>query len=108
MFGTLKGKIHIFVDPEFLVSVKESVLLYTEQGERYSIIGTTDHPSFAKTRHWLGGQGYIEIQPNWINGDRVLKPFYFNNVLMEKGQQFGCAAAMQYSYSDKYNDGKPL
>jgi len=61
-----------------------------------SMVGTTDHPEFARLREQLEESGYISVQRGWSNGDRVLKLFVLNGVTFEPGEQFPCAAAMRY------------
>lgn len=98
----------VFVNPEYLTSCAKGISMYSPSGFRNGSYTHVDHPFFTETREWLGNNGYIEIERRCWNGDRVTKPFYFNNVLMEIGQQFGCASAMGYGkYVENYNDGKP-
>jgi hypothetical protein len=68
-----------------------------------------DHPTFTKTKKWLENNKYIKVASS-INGDVVIKPFYFNNVYLETNERFLCAAAMGNGkqYKELYNDGKPL
>ena len=103
----LECPIWVFVNPKYLTSESKGYSYYSETGKSYGSMGITDHPYFADTRDFLGNKGYIHIERSWSNGDRVLKPFYFNNVLLEKGDKFMCAAAMYYSHHKNYNDGKP-
>lgn len=103
----LKCPIYVFVNPKHLTSEVEGYSLVTARGQTNSILGYVDHPFFASTRRYLHNNGWIEMQPNWWNGDRVLAPFYFNNVLLEEGDQFTCGSAARYKFSDTYNDGIP-
>lgn len=80
----------------------------------YSFNGTgwihsEDHPAFAELRERLDKEGYIEIQRSWSNGDRVLKPFYLNNMYFDVGEQFSCAAALggQYDIAMRKNASDP-
>ncbi len=100
--------IWVFVKPEYLTCVSVELKHYDSSGRSYGALSHIDHPSFTETREFLESKGFIQIERTWWNGDRVLKPFYFNNVLMLEGAQFSCASAMKYSYSEKYNDGKIL
>ena len=98
----------VFVDPQYLTREVNGTTVYTPNGKRTGSIGTEDHPKFRDTREWLGKNGYIRIERGWSNGDRVTSPFYFNNVLMDVGEQFSCGAAMGYGkYVENYNDGQP-
>lgn len=86
--------LNIFVKRKHLIGVIEEIIIHDEdKNGLFSSIGSVDHPSFAKTRNWLAFQGYIYKEEVSVNGDRVLKPFYFNNHLLEKGEKFYCAAA---------------
>lgn len=64
----------------------------------YGFISHKDHPAFTNLREHLGEEGYIEIQRGWSNGDRVLKPFYLNNMYFDIGEQFSCAVALGIVY----------
>jgi hypothetical protein len=55
-----------------------------------------DHPEFARLRDRLGELGFISIQRDWWNGDRVLKSFTLNGVPFEPGEQFCSAAPMKF------------
>lgn len=96
------------LNPEFMVSVPETISYYNSSGEKYGTHTSVDHPSFTKLREHLGTKGYIEIQRSWCNGDRVLKPFYLNNYILLPGDQFSCGAAMsgRKQLTKNYNDGK--
>ena len=98
----------VFVNPKYLTSVQRGYSIYTPSGNRSGITSSDDHPFFSDTREWLGRHGYISIQRQWTNGDRVTKPFFFNNILMDVGEQFSCGAAMGCGkYVGNYNEGKP-
>ena len=98
----------VFVNPKYLTSLTCSTSIYTSAGKRMGSTSTEDHPAFRDTRQWLGRMGYINIETSYWNGDRVTKPFYFNNVFMDIGAQFSCGVAMGHSkYVENYNDGQP-
>ena len=65
--------------------------------------GTDDHPEFAKLRNLLEEQGFISINRNWWNGDRVLKPFSLNNVPFKKNDKFLSSSAMKYRIINHMN-----
>lgn len=71
----------------------EELLLILQGKGKCSITGSEDHPEFAKLRKQLGELGYIHIENGWVNGDRVLKPFKLNGLILEEGDKFSCAAA---------------
>jgi len=71
----------------------EVIKILKGQGQ-CSSTSSADHPEFAKLRDQLEQDGYIETRRGWWNGDRVLKPFVFNGVEFEAGEQFCCASAM--------------
>lgn len=98
----------VFVKPEHLTDVPNCMSWITSTGTDGGVISSVGHPSFERTRDWLESQGYIKTQRRWHNGDRVIKPFYFNNVYKAVGEQFCCAPAMAYGHTELYNDGKPL
>jgi hypothetical protein len=105
----LGDPIYVFVDPEHLCCVPVKTSYYPAGSEHSNgSFHTVDHPSFTETREMLGRIGYIEIERGWSNGDRVLKPFFFNNVFKDVGEKFACASAMKYSHTELYNDGKPM
>lgn len=66
----------------------------TTTGSNWSSSGTVDHPSFDRLRTHLERKHYIAAQRNCWNGDSVLKDFYLNDVLFQKGDRFLSAAAM--------------
>lgn len=100
--------IWVFVDPKYLKSETKGYKTFDERGNRNGVITSVDHPYFTETREWLHNNGWIEMNTRWSNGDKVLKPFYFNNVLLEEGEQFSCAGAMGYGrFVENYNDGEP-
>lgn len=76
------------------VPTDEELLLVLQGKGNMSITGSKDHPEFAKLRTQLDMEGYIRIEPGWINGDRVLKPFMLNGYEFKEGEQFSCASAM--------------
>jgi hypothetical protein len=98
----------VFVRPEDLTSITVQTSIYSSQGKKSGAISSIDHPSFSKTKEQLVNSGYIEEAP-WINGDTVLKPFYFNNVLLDVGDKFLCASALGYrkEFTSNYNNGVP-
>lgn len=100
----------VFVNPEYLTSCATGHSVVAGNGKRYGVIATEDHPYFRDTRNWLAQHGYIHMETGYSNGDRVTKPFYFNNVYMDIGEQFSCAPAMKYRYGkpELYNEGEPL
>jgi hypothetical protein len=55
-----------------------------------------DHPEFTKLRDKLEELKFITTQRNSWNGDRVIKPFYLNDVKFKKGDKFCCAAAITW------------
>ena len=68
------------------------------EGDAHSII---DHPEFTKMRNRLEKQGYIQIEHDLINGDRVIKPFSLNGFKFKKHSQFPCASALDIWLSVK-------
>lgn len=102
----LQTPIWVFVNPDFLTSVQNGVS-YDKGFGSCGMMGTEDHPKFRDTRNFLEREGYIKTERSWSNGDTVVKPFFFNNVLLVEGDKFSCAPAMRYGFSDNYNDGQP-
>lgn len=84
----------------------EELLLILEGKGKCSITGSEDHPEFAKLRKQLGELGYIYIETGWWNGDRVLKPFKLNGLILDEGEQFSSAAAFgtRWSVIQRYPD----
>ena len=103
----------IDIDPSFLTSVEiykewsmfghialedlspDQVFKIIKGEDRISTQSSEDHPEFTKVREQLCVDGYIRIQRSWWNGDKVIKPFTFNNKKFRKGEKFPCAAAMK-------------
>jgi hypothetical protein len=88
----------IRIKKEYLTSVVDVKPITIEWGDGRTINGTAqgsiDHPKFTELRQKLGRDGYIEIQPNWWNGDTTLKKFTLNGMAFNVGDQFPCASAM--------------
>lgn len=100
--------IWVFVDPKYLTSEAKGYSTYNERGSRNGMFTHVDHPYFTETREWLHNNGWIKMETGYWNGDRVIKPFYFNNVLLNAGEKFACAGAMGYGrFVENYNDGEP-
>jgi len=64
----------------------------------FGSISTKDHPAFTELRDRLEQEGFIKTE-RWSNGDRVLKPFYLNNMFFDVGEQFSCAPALGGTYN---------
>lgn len=80
----------------------EDDLVKILQGKGYwSSTSTADHPEFNALRERLGAEGYIRIQRNSWNGDRVLKEFYVNGARFKPGEKFACGAAIKYDIECK-------
>ncbi len=83
-----------FIDEEYLTQVSVTYSWINGSGGKNKTTSHVDHPSFTGLREHLGARGYIEIQRNWWNGDRVLKPFKLNTYDFMPGDQFSSAGAM--------------
>ena len=92
------------IPPEELTDKQLIKILKGE--DRWSSISSKDDDVFTELRFALEEQGYLKVQRMWSNGDEVLKPFYLNGVLFEKGDRFPCAPAMKYHivYKEKYGE----
>ena len=84
----------IEIDVKYLSNV---YIDYRWHGDGMGITHSLDHPSFTEIRELLGRKGYIEIERNWSNGDRVLRPFYINRYRFNEGDKFCCAGALHYT-----------
>lgn len=84
-----------YIDIESVTGLR-SGLSYSVGKNMYGSSGTVDHPHFTELRNHLESKGLIEVQRGWSNGDRVLKPFYLNEIYFEPSEQFSCASAMGY------------
>ena len=85
----------IEIDVKYLSNV---YIDYRWQGaDGMGVTYSKDHPCFTEIRESLGRKGYIEIERGWVNGDRVLKPFYINRYLFQEGDKFACGAALHYT-----------
>ena len=99
----------IEIDLEYLSSVTIS---YRWQGDGMGVTRSIDHPCFTAIRELLVRRGYIKIEHNYSNGDRVLKPFYINRYRFEEGDKFCCAGALHFTIkrfmeSDEYKRRDP-
>ena len=97
------------INSKYLTSVDDTrdITFVMPSGEKVegTTIGTKDHPKFTEFRDKLEKLGYIQTERNWVNGDRVLKPFIVNGMKLKKGDKFCCACALdiQISVHKKYN-----
>lgn len=83
------------IDPKYVCEVADNIICeQTTTGSNWSSSGSVDHPTFARLRTHLEKKGYLATQRSWSNGDRVIKPFYINDVLFNEGGRFLCASAM--------------
>lgn len=86
---------HFIISEEFLTSVDNTIEVEIG-GSIHKFIGSKDHEEFKKLRHKLQSEGFIKLEPNFVNGDRVLKPFTLNGYEFKINEQFPCAAAMKF------------
>jgi len=86
------------INKKYLTSVDDTrpITLFLSHGKKVegTAIGTKDHPKFTEFRNKLEKLSYIQTERNWINGDRVLKPFIVNGMKLKKGDKFFCACAL--------------
>jgi len=92
-----------YIDIKNVVSCNEAFQYVKASGGGKSgtISKAVDHPAFAALREHLGREGFIEIERGWWNGDRVIKPFYLNDVFFDTGKKFVSADAMKYTLESK-------
>lgn len=83
----------IYIEKEKLTSVPMG-FSWNRSGSIYS----QDHPAFTSLRNRLEKEGYIKTERSWLNGDRVTKPFYLNNMYFEIGERFSSAPALGVTY----------
>ena len=93
------------INPEHLASITvvEPISIRFPDGrwETGTSTRSTDHSEFTALRDRLEKLGYITIERGYWNGDRVVKPFYLNDVLFSEGDKFFCALAMGIHISTK-------
>lgn len=98
-----------YIDEEYLVSCNEAFTWIKPTGGNQSgtISKSVDHPAFTALREHLYSNRYINKVTSYVNGDRVLKPFYLNDVYFDKGDKFVCASAMsgELNFRRKYGKG---
>ena len=84
------------IKEEYLVSLNEAFTWITGTGHGPSgtVAKSVDHPAFNALRSHLAYHGYIKKETGWVNGDRVTKPFYLNEVYFDIGDKFVCSSAM--------------
>lgn len=71
----------------------EEMLLVLKGKGWCSLTSSEEHPEFTELRETLNELGYIHVERNYVNGDRVLKPFKLNGLILETGDQFRSASA---------------
>ena len=116
MFGAIDGGIYLELlkrsgwmeQLEFdfppVIYISKDKLVSLPMGYTWNTTGwiySEDHPAFTSLRNRLEKEGYIKTERNWSNGDRVIKPFYLNNMYFEIGEQFSCAPALGVTYDIK-------
>ena len=82
------------IDEEYLVSCMIRLTWINEDGDEMGSTSDTDHPSFANLRDRLSRSGHLKVDTRCVNGDTVLKDFYFNDVIFVEGERFPSACAM--------------
>jgi hypothetical protein len=96
------------IKEEYLTTCNEAFTWVSGSGHGPSgtIAKAVDHPAFAALREHLSRRGYIDIQRGWVNGDRVIKPFYLNEVYFDVGEKFVSSSAMSghLNYRKKYGN----
>lgn len=96
------------INEQYLTSCNEAFTWITPVGGAASgtIAKSVDHPAFAALRNFLEKRGFIETSRVSVNGDRVTKPFYLNEVFFDKKDRFYCASAMagHLKFKRKYRD----
>ena len=111
---------HFFLDPIYISSVvvKEEVKFNVVDARELppwlvhvfdspiETISHKDHPEFDAFRRDLARQGYISIQENSWNGDRVLMSFSLNDMQFDVGDTFYCAAALQNMINAKHKNNQ--
>lgn len=86
------------IKEDYLTSVADEINCeLSETGSSWSSHETIDHPSFTRLRKRLSQGGLIYMETGWVNGDRVLKQFYLNDVLFEVGDRFPSASAIKFT-----------
>jgi len=85
-----------YIDKEAFSSCNKAFMEVKSNGFKNGTISNhVDHPAFAALRKHLANVGLIEIPENpCVNGDRVVKPFYLNDVFFSPGENFYSASAM--------------
>lgn len=89
------------INPDYLCSITVKYGFTTDAGVECSTTASVDHPAFAELREHLGARGLIHINRGWVNGDRVLKPFFFNDRLFEVDEKFPCASALGIQFKTR-------
>jgi len=90
------------IDEKYLTSCNVAYSYINPDGTKGGTHSTVDHPAFAALRKHLSYNEYIQI-PTYpcVNGDRVLKPFYLNDVYFGVGEQFLSASPMHWKLNSK-------
>lgn len=84
------------INEEYLTTCNQAFqwVTATGHGPNGTVSKHVDHPAFAAMRLHLSQRGFIEMQTQWFNGDRVLKPFFVNKIYFAVGDKFPCASAL--------------
>ena len=70
------------------------ITILKDEHRTTTTISHKDHPMYAALRDQLEAEGYIKCERSWWNGDRVLEPFYLNDVFFTTGDKFLSGIAM--------------
>ena len=91
-----------YIKKEFLVAVPEIYTTITKKGNAHLNIGIVDHPTFDRLRKILASENFIDIELNYWNGDRVISPFFFNDIKLNIGDIF--YSGMAWKFMCKINE----
>ena len=82
-------------DLEDVTKTVPTKLFYNNKWNKGTAQRIEETTNFTKFRNMLEKKKFIIIQPQWWNGDVVLKPFKVNNFKFKTGEIFPCSFGLK-------------
>lgn len=78
------------IKEEYMTDLPVTYSWTSESGKPCSILSHASHPAFEALRIRLERDGFIKVERGWHNGDRVIRSFKLNGVMLYPGDRFSC------------------